>query len=181
MEYLLVEILKIFPKNSTKGLVFGAGIGLLSLIFSTNSDGDTHLLAHIISATFSLLCLSLSIIIFTFKIDFQKWFQKWFQKEKVRPELSLSLLCRTLLLELSIVFIPFFSWVFAHFMVKFDEEMTLFLTRCIDKILGLENGEGYFFGFISCYAIICFLLFGFLETIYEALSEMRANSHKIND
>jgi hypothetical protein len=175
MEYLLVEILKIFPKNSTKGLVFGAGIGLLSLIFSTNYDGDKHLLAHIISATFSLLCLSFSIIIFTFKIDFQYWFQK----ENV--PLNRYFACRRLILSCLLFLIPLFSLIFGYCMVKFDEEMTLFLTRCIDKILGLENGDGYFFGFISCYAIICFLLFGFLETIYEALSEMRANSHKIND
>lgn len=163
---LLVAYLKLFPKNSGKGLVFGAGIGLVSLFFSTNFTGDTHLLAHKISGLLSLTYLGSSISIFTFNRT---------SKKLNIPTESFSFYYFATLL--AIVFITiWYSWNLR--MLKFENEITLFFTKCIDNFFGYHNEEGYFLGFIICYSIICFLLAGLLETTYEAVYEFKAKIRK---
>jgi ABC-type uncharacterized transport system permease subunit len=161
VEYLLGEFLKFFPKNSGKGLVFGAGTGLVSYFISTNFIENTHLIAHKISGLFSLVYLGLSISIFTFNHA---------SKKLSVPAKSFSFYYLATLL--SIVFITI--WYSLNLkMLKFEDEITFFFTGYIDKIFGYDNGEGYFLGFIICYSIICFLLSGFLETLYEIIYELK--------
>ncbi|NEQ22540.1 MAG: hypothetical protein F6K28_25840 [Microcoleus sp. SIO2G3] len=166
MENLLVELFKLFPENSRKGLVFGAGIGLVSLLISGKFDGNTHLLAHKISGVFSLTYLFLSLAIFTFNRAFKK----------ANAPLK-GFLFYYLGILLAIVLIAI-CYCLNLGMSNFEEEMTLFFAKWIDNFFGYKNGESYFVGFIICYAIICFSLSGFLETTYEALYEVKSKISK---
>lgn len=165
---LFAEFLKIFPKKSLKGLVFGAGIGLLSLDTATNFNGDTHLLAHQISGVFSFIYLGLSLFISSFSHAY---------KAVNSPRYSFSFYFLGGLL--GIIFL-LFSYCFTLLIQKGENEFTYFLTGWVDKFLGNENGEGYFVAFIICYAITCFLLSGLLETLYDAWCEVKENNRVIS-
>lgn len=162
MELSFIKVLKLFPKNSKEGFVFGAGIGMISLFIATNFNTESHLLAHKISGLLSLTYLCSSITLFTFN----------------HISRNLNVPYKSFSFYYLVTFIGFLSSIIYYClsltMLKLEDEITSYFTKWIDRFFGSENGESYFLGFMFCYAIICFVLAGFLKIIHEALYKIKS-------
>jgi hypothetical protein len=187
MELLCAELLKYFPKNSFRGFIVGLGIGFFTLSLLENSEVDSHLLSHKMAGLFSLFYVSVSMRIFTLKqaLEITKNQKQAREITKNQSQESQGFLSSALsAAKVTIILVSFVQLLFfinskMLNLTYYQSDKAVFFASIINHLLDIgDTPDSYFMGFMFCYGFICFLLCGFIETIYDSGYQIKSKISK---
>lgn len=172
MTGLCAELLKYIPKNTLKAITVGPIIGFFSLILvgDTNDLILQNMLAHKIAGLLCLLYVCISIIIFTFNQA----------QEVIKPPVK-----GFTFFFLGIIILWLFGTGLYFVDLKilnltyYQSDKAVLFSEVINRFLDIgETNDTYFLGFMSCYALVCACLSLLIETVYEAVYNVRSKIKK---